>query len=305
MDHTVKMMCLQQIFIVVAVAVLGRHLGLLEEDVHSFDMLTKQTSSLVPLILGLYISFCLARWWALREKSIGSVFSCLTDVCMLMAVQRPEPEWKPLHVQLSKFGLASIQLILKAARNHTGLDDLLTNELLTQDEVEYLVQLELFQRPVAVWSWILRLCSFGFVGLPPPEYNVIQASCTQAKASIDNIYTYMQTQLPFAYVHLVACLTHVQNVLVAIHGGLMISLDFGGTEVWLRELGMAVVVCLVYQGLLALTYVIENPFGDDLLDFPIKSYTAYVMASVHAVQVAQWNSPALQKLRAQLQAGDS
>ncbi|CAK0815799.1 unnamed protein product [Prorocentrum cordatum] len=206
-------------------------------------MLAKQTGSLVPLILGMYISASLARWWNLREKSIGSIFSCLTDVSMLMVAQRPEPEWRPLHMQLSKFGLASIQLILKAARNHNDFSDLLSNELLTKDEVEYLEQLGASQRPVAVWSWILRVCQFGFVGLPPPNFTPIQMLCTEAKSSIDNIYTHLRTQLPFAYTHLVACLCHAQNVFAAIHAGLKIGLDVGSMEVWLRETCMAVIVC--------------------------------------------------------------
>jgi predicted membrane chloride channel (bestrophin family) len=253
----------------------------------------------------LFLSNSLARWWTLREKSIGSIFSCLTDVAMLMVAHRPEPEWKPLHTQLTKFGLASIQLILKAARDNNDLTDLLAEELLMQDEVEYLEQLTAFHRPVAVWSWILRLCQFAWIDLPPPIFNPIQVLCTQAKSSIDNIYTYQRTQMPFAYTHLVACLTHAQNVFVAIQAGLRISLDIASTEAWVREIAMAVIACLIYQGLLALTYIIEDPFGDDLLDFPVKSYTAYVMASVNAVQKAQWHSPALQKLKAQLQASGS
>jgi len=208
-------------------------------------------------------------------------------------------------MQLSKFGLASIQLILKAARNHNDFSDLLSNELLTKDEVEYLEQLGASQRPVAVWSWILRVCQFGFVGLPPPNFTPIQMLCTEAKSSIDNIYTHLRTQLPFAYTHLVACLCHAQNVFAAIHAGLKIGLDVGSMEVWLRETCMAVIVCAIYQGLLALTYVIEDPFGDELMDFPVKSYAAYVMASVRAVQEAQWHSPALQNLKAKIEAVDS
>lgn len=306
MDRTVRVMCVQQFLIVVAFAMLGHYVVTFdEEDIQSFERLVKQTSRLVPLILGLFISNSLARWWALREKSIGSIFDALIDLSMLMVAQRPEPKWKPLHVQLTKFGLASIQLILKAARDNNDMTDLLTDGLLTQDEAEYLEELQSFHRPVAVWSWILRLCQFAWIGLPPPTFNPIQVCCTQAKSSIDNIYTYQRTQMPFAYTHLVACLAHAQNVFAAIHAGLSISLDMGSAEAWVREIAMALIVCLIYQGLLALSYVIEDPFGDDLLDFPIKSYTAYVMATVQAVQEAQWHSPALHKLKARLQAGGS
>lgn len=300
MDRFVLFMCLQQCAVVVLIAVLGFHWGVSEEDVETYDRLASQTTSLVPMVIGLYISNSLARWWALRETSIGHVFSCLIDVTMLMAAQRPEPEWKSLHIQLAKFGLVSIQLIIRAARRREDIDDLVTDELLTQDEVDYLLQLESFQRPVAVWAWILRMCQFAWTGLPPPEFNPIQLLCVEAKSSIDNIYTYLRTQLPFAYVHLVACLAHIQNLAAALHGGLKISLEFHNTETWIREIGMATVVCLIYQGLLGLSYIIEDPFGDDMLDFPVKSFTAYVMASIRAVQEAQWNSHALDKLKARI-----
>merc|ERR1740121_2281069 len=103
-----------------------------------------------------------------------------------MAAQRPEPEWKPVHMQLAKFGLVSIQLIIKAARSHDDINDLFTEVLLTQDEVDYLLKLDPFQRPMAVWAWILRVCQFAWIGLPPPEFNPIQLLCTEAKSSIDN-----------------------------------------------------------------------------------------------------------------------
>jgi len=125
--------------------------------------------------------------------------------------------------------------------------------------------------------------------------------CVKAKNSIDNIYVYLRTQLPFAYVHLVACLAHVQNVSTAIHAGLKISMDASNPETWIQEICMAAMVSLIYQGVLALSYILEDPFGDDMLDFPVKSYTAYVMASVRAVQEAQWNFVALDKLKARLQ----
>ena len=39
-----------------------------------------------------------------------------------------------------------------------------------------------------------------------------------------------------------------------------------------RTTPQIIIIPLVYDGLLAITYMIHDPFGEDLLDFPISAY---------------------------------
>jgi len=305
MDVTCLKMLLQQVFLVGLCALCTVYADS-SPDREAWYHMAKQVNQLVPFILGLYVALSLTRWWALRERALGTMFSAMSDVCMLMAMWRPEERWKPLHEELARFGLASVQLVVKAARHNENMSDLVANDLLTEDEVVLLQDLQPFQRAAALWSWILGLCRFGFHGMPPPNFNLLQQRCIEAREGIQVIHTYLRTQLPFAYVHLVAWLVHLQNIVVAVKAGLEIGCEFRPDgqqklEKLFQEMFSAVVVCMIYQGLLCISYLIEDPFGDDFIDFPIMSLTNYVADSVHTVQKAQHDFPARESLERCLQ----
>ncbi|CAK0840407.1 unnamed protein product, partial [Prorocentrum cordatum] len=291
----------QQI-VVILMAILVGALSGVGEDESSWQDLAAQINQLVPFILGMYVSLSLARWWALRERALGGIFQALSDVCMLMADACVLAEYRPLHDQLAKFGLASVELVIKAARGIEKIDDLEIKKFLTAEEVELLTTLTPKQRAIAVWSWIARTCRMGFEGLPPPNFNIVQQRCIMATQSIQLIDMYLCTQLPFAYVHLLTWLVHVQNVVVALNAGLAISQYWDkDVQKCLMEIIMALVVCLIYQGLLSISYVIEDPFGDDLMDFPVMAYTSNIASTLHAVQSAQISCPAVHRLERALE----
>merc|ERR1719263_1741960 len=52
-----------------------------------------------------------------------------------------------------------------------------------------------------------------------------------------------------------------------------------------------IVVPFVYDGLLAISYMIHDPFGEDMLDFPITAYTASIVDNCYATQFAADNFP--------------
>lgn len=60
-----------------------------------------------------------------------------------------------------------------------------------------------------------------------------------------------------------------------------------------NEVIVCLLVCFIYQGLLAISYVVHDPFGEDLLDFPILAYTQYAADCCDAVIRAQEQVPAL------------
>merc|ERR1719181_1846662 len=53
-----------------------------------------------------------------------------------------------------------------------------------------------------------------------------------------------------------------------------------------NECLFVIVVPLVYDGLLAISYMIHDPFGEDMLDFPIAAYLATVIDNCYACQHA-------------------
>lgn len=57
-----------------------------------------------------------------------------------------------------------------------------------------------------------------------------------------------------------------------------------------------ILTCVIYQGLLAISYVVHDPFGDDLLDFPVMAYAEYVANAVESFHEAQDFCPAVASL---------
>lgn len=286
-----------QQLVMVSLAILVGALTGVGEDESSWQDLAAQINQLVPFVLGMYVSLSLARWWSLRERGLGGIFQALSDVCMLMSDSCTLDEYRPLHDQLAKFGLASVELVIKAARGIHKIDDLEEKKFLTEEELAILETLTLKQRSVAVWAWIAQTCRMGFEGLPPPNFNLIQQRCIMATQSIQLIDMFLCTQLPFAYVHLLTWLVHVQNLVVALNAGLVISQSYDtDLQKCIMEVLLALVVCLIYQGLLSISYVIEDPFGDDLMDFPVMAYTSNIASTLYAVQSAQIVCPAVLRL---------
>merc|ERR1719316_2604947 len=54
-----------------------------------------------------------------------------------------------------------------------------------------------------------------------------------------------------------------------------------------------VIVPFCYQGLLAITYIIHDPFGEDMLDFPMMAFAEYVKDTCAACDLAQQSCPAI------------
>merc|ERR1711904_710586 len=60
-----------------------------------------------------------------------------------------------------------------------------------------------------------------------------------------------------------------------------------------NQILMCLVGCIIYPGLLGISYVVNDPFGDDILDFPVVAYTEYVSWSCTAFERAANNCPPL------------
>merc|ERR1719408_834064 len=54
-----------------------------------------------------------------------------------------------------------------------------------------------------------------------------------------------------------------------------------------NECFFVIIIPLVYDGLLSISYMIHDPFGSDILDFPVTAYLASVVDNCSAVQYAQ------------------
>lgn len=107
------------------------------------------------------------------------------------------------------------------------------------------------------------------------------------------INAYLDTQLPFAYVHLVCFLVNLQNAVFATVSGMTCAQSWGkgDYEEALHQVFSCLLIGIVYQAIFGITYVIADPFGEAVLDFPLSAYKAYHATLVDAILKAQQPCP--------------
>merc|ERR1739847_205338 len=76
----------------------------------------------VPFVLGLYLSLCLTRWWALRMQALQGVFDAFSNTVMVVTCHLPGAEWDPLVGRIIRYGMASVNLLVIAARTKISKD---------------------------------------------------------------------------------------------------------------------------------------------------------------------------------------
>jgi len=81
----------------------------------------------------------------------------------------------------------------------------------------------------------------------------------------------------------------VNNIIVAIKCSVVFIVAFGRSDflTMAYQLLMLLLVPVLYHGLLSISYVIQDPFGEDMLDFPIAAFVEYVAQCADAGIIAQ------------------
>jgi len=263
------------------------------------EKFTNYWNVFIPFILGLYISLNISRWWVLRTEGLGQVLDASQNVILLMNGIFPGVGWGDVHDQVLKYALASVSLIVNACRGNENVQSLGPegDDLFTNEEMEIIDTVPYRARPVLMWTWILMLLS-----KVSEEYNInagkfrdIAGQCKIARGGISTIWSYLGTQLPFAYVHLVTFMVNLNNFFVAIKCGVLFALALKQKEPS-RALNQFFFVCIVpplYQGLLTISFVIHDPFGEDLLDFPVMAFQEYMNEAAVSMSTMGCRCPAL------------
>eukprot|EP00930_Biecheleria_cincta_P037931 TRINITY_DN26072_c0_g1_i1.p1 TRINITY_DN26072_c0_g1~~TRINITY_DN26072_c0_g1_i1.p1 ORF type:complete len:540 (-),score=87.66 TRINITY_DN26072_c0_g1_i1:61-1680(-) len=250
-----------------------------------------------PFLFGLFVSLSLGRWWIMRADGVGGIADYLTNLsCFLTAnaVRRlPNPEdwklFKQVHLRIVRYGLAALSCIAKESRGSTAsLDDLVKLKLLTEQEKVLMEAVDPYSRAEALWCWISSLSSelMEMVKLPPPNMNMLYTHIRNGSKGVHTIHQYLLTQLPFPYVHMITLLVNAHNSVVAIVAGLKFAIAMNGgrwTECTL-EIVQLLIVPTMYQGLLQICMFLSDPFGEDIIDFPILEYIIEVSEASKAME---------------------
>eukprot|EP00931_Biecheleriopsis_adriatica_P005277 TRINITY_DN106801_c0_g1_i1.p1 TRINITY_DN106801_c0_g1~~TRINITY_DN106801_c0_g1_i1.p1 ORF type:complete len:535 (-),score=88.98 TRINITY_DN106801_c0_g1_i1:73-1647(-) len=243
---------------------------------------TDQISRFCPFLFGLFVSLSLSRWWTMRDNGIGNAADYMISLSSFLisnAVRRlpQEDDWKifeRVHARIVRYALASLSCVAKESRGDTAsMDDLVRLNLVTEEEKTLLENVEAHNRGEALWCWISALSSeaMEMIQLPAPNFNMLYTHLRNATKGIHVIHQHLTTQLPFPYVHMITLLVNTHNCIVAVVAGLKFAVALHGerpAECAMQFMHL-VIVPTMYQGLLQICMFLSDPFGEDIIDFPI------------------------------------
>ena len=170
---------------------------------------TNNLLGLLPFLIGLYLTTALDRWWEMRTRCLGGLWTAMNDLALVSATYFPRPEDKKIRKRLARWCLLSHLLIYKQAMNREDLSDLLADGTLLPNEFERLNGQP--SKSQIVWVWIASYFSHLAYGksrskLPYREHTLprVHEICMRARDGIGTLFAYLDSQLPFRYVHLLS-----------------------------------------------------------------------------------------------------
>lgn len=267
-------------------------------------------STLVSVSLAFHTALAVGRWWELRSSLLGELWRATNDLTMVLAVHFPSREHRRLKTLVLRYCLLSFELMFMQVRTgDADLHELCERQLLRDDERETLEQLQ--AKPQVVWVWIAgtfqRLAAAG--KLPSRLLTSLYGICTRARSAVGGVFTHLDTQLPFSYVHLVSVVVHANNLLVAAKCGTMAAVAIEhlrhpepaegeppvssteNVQALLLQCLQAIFVPLTTVGLLAVGGLVADPFSDGLQDFPRSAYHVWLRDECESFQTAAEEAP--------------
>jgi len=254
-------------------------------DAASAKELSTYFNMILPFLFGIYLNNMFQRWWAMRTEGIGMINNSVNNLSVILSSQCSGKQFVEAQHVMLRYGLLSHELTFRIARGTDGdLTDMLNSGALTQEENNVLKELA-GGKAQAIWVWIQMLWDglYKKGHIPSQVHLVALGHIANGRQAAKIIRTYLNTQMPFAYTHLMACLVHINLFVLALQAGIVIAKCIGklqnraaGQEVTDIQAEVVLITQLLYLGLIPLIYLgflefsneIADPFGVDANDFP-------------------------------------
>jgi len=247
-------------------------------------------ASLVSFLLGLFVSTTFSRWWSTREK-LGVIMNNTSALTLAMTNFLPNnPTAQENGKKLLRWMHLAHCLVYKQANHDYAFAELITNEVATDEEVARLRSCIDISLPGIVYGWCMHALKHIIVDCSLAPAAVI----TNSLANVNNCFTaaqeltaFLKTQMPYSYLHLLTTTAKIHLAFIVFYGGGIIA---GGlqSEQWTRILfGYVVIIAnnIIYEGLLHIHAMLENPLGEDSGDFPTHLFISNTIALCNVFEI--------------------
>mmetsp|Transcript_704 Transcript_704/g.1157 ORF Transcript_704/g.1157 Transcript_704/m.1157 type:complete len:439 (-) Transcript_704:140-1456(-) len=264
----------------------------------------------------IFISHLIMRWWCIRTHLQGvigkgnSVIITLAAVfsCTLVNIDpKIEFDARRSQQQIYRYLNLAHALLYKTASKQMDLSDLVERKIISANECAYLSKIKGLN-PNIIYGWIQiliqRLAFSGLLG------DMLGEGAVTMKTLIDDVenirsnssmvLVYIRTQLPYAFVQVVAVVVYafiIQAIFVSA-GVIGLGLKLGQTREVFWGYMTLVLMCFVFIGLLTIYRLLSNPLGSNAADFPKNSYmqmceSGYkkLMLVMHEISTPDIHSP--------------
>jgi len=261
----------------------------------------------IVFLLGGFVTTMLTRWWAVRSQCCGALHQSLSNLNMYAAAvwSTNDPIDRETRALLSRYAVAAYQLLFIEARaadlvigDDQGVEKavqrLIYNGSLMPAEVEVLNALP--SKSCIVIGWIAAFFEQAMnpnSGLAASSrfprnsdngrYSIIYGQIFAAQNAISLCHMYMQTQLPYGYIHLILIMVQLTSLANSIFCGIHLGQTMkqaqangDAVQIWIPLIFVRVMriifIPLLLDGMLFIGHVISMPLGDDDDDFPAGSF---------------------------------
>jgi len=273
--------------------------------------------ALLAFFAGLYLQQILDRWWTIRSDGIGGVCNSVADLSLAIAglCHGDSRAEKNLRKIVTRYGLLAHALIyLQAQEKMDGegdaeaWGDLVERNLVMNKEVKILQKLK--RKSEAVWGWIisyLEFCMHPQAGqdealIPDDRLEQLTDICREGRNASSLVSLHLECQLPLPYVHLIALVVNLYQVVLALVSGMVCVAAYEttdpskfGTQVLIVQIIQFILYCIIYQGILETAEKMTNPLGLDDIDFPQFYIHHTLQSEVKAIFNTSTNLPWVKK----------
>jgi hypothetical protein len=287
----------------------------------SFKYLAKIIQVLLAFILALYLTASLKRWWA-AMSSMSKFFDAVKSLMIVMAaVDAPADR----RMTTRRYAVLSSYVLRHEVRTMFHPDEYEKEKWVTvvgqsmlrgwmqQEEMVILNSCsDVRNRANLIWSWIGVLVGQTFSDLTKGGQQPVAAQLTKlalsAMCALSNVKTTVSYQIPLSYVHTVALLVHVNNILISVITGIAgasqaqravdsdsalegdasraVKQDFARSVQRMIVYAFAVLVNpLIYQAFLHIGTCLNDPFSERGSAFPIHEFVDELEETLQEIEV--------------------
>lgn len=271
-----------------------------DKNMLHLSTVTTYVTALLGFMIGFFVTQSISRWWAVRDKGVGALWQAISSMQLFLAVRLTTPEDRYMKDTVLRLCLLCNRLMFAEAQRRESdedLDNLIKVGLLTKEEKLHLLGQPAKAQCVVVWlGRFLHTVIMGQGRVNNKEIRALDLHCAQMRHAIGETFAFLNTQLPFQYVHLLATSLLISNTLIAVKCGVAIGKNLS------PDTPTDYVYCMVqvfhvffvpfsYHAFVLLCEELSNPLGEDFGDLPGYAFHCLMRDESQAVHHAGEDTP--------------